>query len=270
MVKPWSPKPKTGVRFSQPLPILSSIVFLYPAFLSSMYYIQGEKMLYYIYKTTNLINNKYYIGKHQTTNLNDKYIGSGKLLKKAIKKYGKENFKFEILEFCNNLSELNELEKTYVNEQTLKDPLCYNMKLGGQGGWDFINTSGQNGTKKGVLKEKALRKDKNWLKQWNEKRNNAKAKISKEALQISYKKISHSLKEYYKTHETPFKNKKHSQETKLKISKKLKNLYRGEKNPMYGKHWIYNIKLKQNLVVNNSELEKYLNEGWILGRKIKF
>ena len=51
-------------------------------------------MLYYIiYKTTNILNGKYYIGKHITENLNDEYISSGIALKKAIQKYGKEYFK---------------------------------------------------------------------------------------------------------------------------------------------------------------------------------
>lgn len=69
-------------------------------------------MRYYIvYKTTNLVNQKIYIGQHSTENLNDGYLGSGVLLQKAIKKYGRQNFIRETLEFCSedNLSE-KELE----------------------------------------------------------------------------------------------------------------------------------------------------------------
>ena len=59
-------------------------------------------MFYTIYKTTNIINNKIYIGKHKTTDPNDDYIGSGKHLWRAITKYGRENFKKEVLFSFNN------------------------------------------------------------------------------------------------------------------------------------------------------------------------
>ncbi len=65
-----------------------------------------------IYKTTNLINGKFYVGKDASNNPN--YYGSGLLLAKAIKKYGKENFKKEILEECQSLKDLNIREKYWI------------------------------------------------------------------------------------------------------------------------------------------------------------
>ena len=57
-------------------------------------------MIGYIYKTTNLINGKIYIGQHKSSSFDTNYYGSGKLLIKALKKYGKENFKIELIEGC--------------------------------------------------------------------------------------------------------------------------------------------------------------------------
>jgi len=89
-------------------------------------------MKYFIYKTTNLINNKTYIGMHQTNNVDDGYLGSGVILLKAIKKYNKENFKREILEFCGSYNELIECEKFYVDEKVVMAKDNYNVKTGGQ------------------------------------------------------------------------------------------------------------------------------------------
>ena len=57
----------------------------------------NNNMFYTVYKTTNLINSKIYVGLHVTSNLEDDYLGSGSQLKSAVKKYGKENFKRETL-----------------------------------------------------------------------------------------------------------------------------------------------------------------------------
>lgn len=89
-------------------------------------------MKYFIYKTTNLINHKTYIGIHQTENIDDAYIGSGLYFLRAVKKYGKENFKREILEFCSSYDELLDKERAYVNEDWIKDKSNYNLKTGGQ------------------------------------------------------------------------------------------------------------------------------------------
>jgi hypothetical protein len=74
-----------------------------------------QKKYHYIYKTTNLVNGKYYIGMHSTDRLDDGYIGRGKRLWYSIKKYGKENFKCEILKFLENRRELKDIEKELVN-----------------------------------------------------------------------------------------------------------------------------------------------------------
>ena len=86
-----------------------------------------------IYKTTNKINGKFYVGKD--TYNNTKYLGSGKILKRAIKKYGKENFEKEILEECTNEQELKDREIFWIDKlnATNKD-IGYNIAIGGVGG----------------------------------------------------------------------------------------------------------------------------------------
>ena len=88
--------------------------------------------IFFVYETTNLVNNNKYRGIHKTTDIDDGYIGSGTAFKCAVEKYGKENFKREILEYCNSYAELLEKEKIYVDEKWVKDRTNYNCKTGGQ------------------------------------------------------------------------------------------------------------------------------------------
>jgi group I intron endonuclease len=92
-----------------------------------------EKKYHFIYKTVNLLSGKYYIGMHSTDNLDDGYLGSGTYLRLAIKKHGKENFKREILEFCNSRKELKSLEEQIVNLREIAKKECMNMRVGGSG-----------------------------------------------------------------------------------------------------------------------------------------
>jgi len=92
-------------------------------------------MYYIIYKTINIINGRYYIGKRKTPYADGgSYLGSGKALKEAIKKYGREAFRKEILHYCSSFEEMNALERQIINEDVLADALSYNMKIGGTGG----------------------------------------------------------------------------------------------------------------------------------------
>jgi hypothetical protein len=146
-------------------------------------------MYFIIYETTNLINGKKYRGAHISKSLNDEYIGSGKLLKKAITKYGIENFERKNLLICDSLEHMFEQELKYVDEKWVNDENTYNLKIGGEGGWDYINKTG---------------------KRWNEE---------KKRLQSIEMKKKRKVGEWGPKNPTyGFKNRKHSEETKQKIS----------------------------------------------------
>ena len=175
-------------------------------------------MHYTVYKTTNKINGKYYIGKHKTDNLNDGYLGSGKLLKRAISKYGIENFTKEILHVFDNEQDMNlkEAELVVVSEET------YNLCEGGKGGFGYINLIGHNNN---LPLERTDQHKKNLStsckKAWQKRSDEVKQK-SINNLTYTHKNLSENHKKNIgKANQgrIPWnKGKKHSEETKRKIS----------------------------------------------------
>lgn len=88
----------------------------------------------YIYLTTNLVNGKIYVGKHSTNKMNDRYIGSGTVFKKALAKYGKSNFKCEVIAYADTQERLDFLERFYIRKFHCQDPnKGYNLAGGGGG-----------------------------------------------------------------------------------------------------------------------------------------
>ena len=98
----------------------------------------------FLYKTTNLINNKFYYGIHESNNSNDSYLGSGTGIKRAVAKYGENNFSREIIQFFDSKEEAFEFEKNFVTQELVNNPQCYNMNVGGKGGFHHINSIGMN------------------------------------------------------------------------------------------------------------------------------
>ena len=208
---------------------------------------------HYLYKTTNLINEKFYVGMHSTDNLEDGYLGSGKYLRNSINKYGRDNFKHEILEFFKNRKDLVFKEENYVNANFIKDPLCMNIKKGGIGGLvdaqHFINWNGGTG-QLGRNKQKWLYENDPIFKK---KKND-----------ISIKNLSGRTWND-NCPSGAFKGKKHTSETKFKMRKKASERI-GEKNSQFGTCWIR--KFGANKKIKKDDLAFYLLNGWIKGRKI--
>lgn len=98
-------------------------------------------MFYYTYKITNNVNGHFYIGAHKTSNLDDGYMGSGTVLKRAFAKYGIDNFAKEIIKFHSSQEEMYEHEKEIVNADLVMRKDSYNIKEGGLGGFDYVNAT---------------------------------------------------------------------------------------------------------------------------------
>ena len=119
-----------------------------------MVIIYMNNKIYYVYKITNKINGKIYIGKHsQNIQNKDSYFGSGILLHKAILKYGKENFKKELIEICNK-DNIGNKEAYWINTFNSFTPNGYNLAKGGNGG---NSTNGTHVYNNGII-QKFLKK----------------------------------------------------------------------------------------------------------------
>ena len=182
-----------------------------------------------IYKTTNLTNNKFYIGQDSKNNPN--YYGSGIILIKAIKKYGKENFKKEILEFCITKNELDNREKYWIEYYNSTDKnIGYNIHSGGGGSLggplsDEHRKKISNATKGKYVSPETRKKlsDRVFT-------NSHKEKISKNHIDVSGTNSPMYGKEHSETAKRKISEKnlgnKHSELTKLNMSQKRK----GENN----------------------------------------
>ena len=171
-----------------------------------------------IYKITNLINTKIYIGKDSKNNPD--YLGSGKILKQAIKKYGINNFKKEILEYCTE-NNINDREKYWIkilNAQNRK--IGYNILEGGHG-----IGSGKNcywyGKAISDQHRLNLSKCKKGDKNPNFKKTGKLSPLFGTKISASIKeKISKKLKKRFSTKlQHPMYGKQHSKESKIKMSK---------------------------------------------------
>jgi group I intron endonuclease len=99
-------------------------------------------MHFYLYEIKNTTNGMIYVGVHKTKNLNDGYMGSGKIIRQAIAKSGKENFSKTILEYFEDEASMREAERHYVNAEFLQRTDVYNIVLGGGCGWRYVNDLG--------------------------------------------------------------------------------------------------------------------------------
>lgn len=154
----------------------------------------------FIYLTTNMINGKKYIGQKKFKRGWKIYIGSGKILKDAIKKYGKESFVREIIAIAFSREELDKLEIEFIkNHNAVESEDYYNLSYGGKVG---INNFGRHPTEATKRKLSLLNKGEN--------NPNYGTHFSKERKQ--------QISESHKGEKNPYFGKKHSEEIRMKIS----------------------------------------------------
>ncbi len=209
-----------------------------------------RKKYHFIYRTTNTLSGRYYIGMHSTDNLNDGYLGSGTYLKRSINKHGKENHSIEILEFLSSREELAAREREIVSLQEIAKKECMNLKVGGEGG-----RTGKDGEKLGGDRWAAAHRY--WDSEEGKKR---KPEIGRQAQKLQAEKGLHKTwKDTYS-----WKGKKHSTSTIEKMKESKKDYGKGNGNSQYGTCWITNETESRKIYKGDT-----IPEGWRLGRKIK-
>jgi group I intron endonuclease len=224
-------------------------------------------MFYYLYKVTNLVNNRFYIGVHKTKNIEDGYMGSGKILRQAIEKYGIENFQKEILEYFSDSESMLKREKEIVTEEFLSRCDVYNLRKGGDGGFDYINKNALNNSEKSIL-SKSIKMKEHWLTRDGSGKNNPF--YNKKHSEETKKLLSEKRKDFFESggeHPKGMLGKKHKEETKKHVSEVLKEKgsmigKKGLEHPVGGTKWY-------NDGVNHLRSDNHPGEGWIEGRIFK-
>lgn len=220
-------------------------------------------MIYTIYKTTNVVNGKFYIGVHKTSNPNDDYLGSGKYIKRAIKKYGIHSFNKEVLFVFETQQEAYKKEKELVTSNILESDMCYNLIVGGKGGFDFINRNGlcdhvQNGKTSGKRLKNKLKTDSDFVEEFS-KRMSTTVKKTYENGRVSTFGDSETQTKWSKLAQTP------EAINKKKATFAKNNHAQGKNNSQYGTCWIYK-EVEGNKKIKLEELDRYIKYGWSKGR----
>lgn len=219
-----------------------------------------------MYKLTNLVNGKIYIGCHMTKNLDDNYMGSGRRLGYAKKKYGIENFKKEILSTHETLEEMLTEEARLVNEEFLGRDDVYNLTLGGRGGWHYVQITKCNTSSPGYRRHVSSGGAKRSLQYARSfQTHDIISKRSKRSWELHHDRLRLiAIENGVKSMAS-----KESNEKRKQTFKEI-NHQSGDKNSQYGKSWIYNEELKQSKTVSKDSIQSFIDIGWKLGRKMKF
>ena len=251
---------------------------------------------HYFYEIRNNINGHFYYGIHSTDDFDDGYMGSGKRLNYAYKKYGIENFTKTILKEFDTREEAAAYEAEIVTETLVKDDNCYNCTLGGDmvalnigkvvcldketNEWitipqeeyyknkdkysmpntGYVYCLNKNGESILVTQEEYKKgKEQGLYTTASTNKISVKDKYGKRFLvdKTDPRYISGELVNFWQ-------DRKHTEQSKEKMRKAHIGKHVGEKNQNYGKCWI--TKDEMNKSIPKKDLEKWIAEGWVKGR----
>lgn len=239
----------------------------------------------YIYKITNNLNGKMYIGMHRSKSFDENYWGSGKIIVEAINKYGKDNFSREVILECDSEDELCKAEERIIRELNCVElDEYYNLKDGGIGKFPVL--SGESNGMYGVHRFGELNPNygKHHVFSDESRKNMSDAHKGKKLSDYHRQRISEGNKGRTVSDETKLKlsikakNRvgwHHTDETKRKMSEnnamnkqeyrdKVSASLKGKNKWTAGRVWINNG--ERELMIFKDEIDNKLNEGYVLGR----
>lgn len=205
-------------------------------------------MFYYLYEIRNNLNGKIYVGVHKTMDLEDGYMGSGKILRAAIAKYGAENFTKTILEHFESKEEMYSREKEIVTEEFLAREYTYNLRRGGLGGFDYINKNGL------TYKRLFTQEDYRLAEKARKKLNWSEINIKR------FDKVSHEIRLKWNLNGRLKSLSLDSRNKRIETLSKNKH-QQGTKNSQFGTIWITDGKINKKIKMENT-----IPHGWYRGR----
>ena len=239
----------------------------------------------YVYMTTNLLNDMQYIGQHSSSTFDKNYYGSGKLIKQALKEYGRENFKCEVIEWCSSYEEINEREIYWINYYNADtSDKFYNLAYGGSNSKYALRGENHPWHNRKHKEDTLIKMSESKLGDKNPMYGRNQSEETKQKIGDAQRGDKNHM--YGKHEEAYWFNKERDEETKQKISEtRIKNkVALGENNPFFGKTHSEETKSKisnthkNTVYINDGEITKrvkkenvdtYLSEGWVKGRILK-
>lgn len=224
----------------------------------------ARKRYHYIYRTTCKVTGKYYIGMHSTNDLHDGYMGSGKRLRYSIGKHGVENHTREILEFYFTREWLCEREAEIVCSELLNDPMCMNLKVGGDGGFDYINKT-MLPTERARISSLGGKAATIFFKE-NTEANERRLAASLPSKQARLNDLWKNNRDFMLVQVELARNIAVGDAARKKRLATYKSIdhQQGEKNSQYGTCWVTDGKTDKKIKKEN--IESYLETGWVRGR----